>query len=98
MSAGVAYVLDAEHQFPKLCNTELVELYRLDDENELVALHAVIETHAHKTHSKRAEQILNAWHEYSQLFWRVLPRGTTTSACDFVRGSFHDDSIVLASH
>jgi glutamate synthase (NADPH/NADH) large chain/glutamate synthase (ferredoxin) len=98
MSAGVAYVLDTERRFPKLCNTELVELDRIDDENELAALYAVIEKHAHKTHSERAEQILNGWHEYSQLFWRVQPRGTATSACDFVRGSFQDDSMALASH
>jgi glutamate synthase domain-containing protein 2/glutamate synthase domain-containing protein 1/glutamate synthase domain-containing protein 3 len=98
MSAGVAYVLDTERHFPKHCNTELVELDRIEDENELDALRVVIEAHARKTRSKRAEQILNAWHEYSQLFWRVQPRGIATTACDFARGSSHDGTMVRASH
>ena len=61
-------------------------------------LYAVIEAHARKTHSKHAAQILDGWDEYSQLFWRVLPRGTAASACDFVRGTFYDDSMAIASH
>ena len=97
-SAGVAYVLDTEGLFPSRCNTELVGLDRIEDEHELDALRTVVEAHARKTHSKYAAQVLDEWHEYSQLFWRVLPRGTATSACDFVRGSFHDDSMAIASH
>ena len=38
MSAGVAYVLDTEDRFPEDCNTELVELDRIEDDNELDAL------------------------------------------------------------
>jgi glutamate synthase domain-containing protein 3 len=98
MSSGVAYVLDIDRQFPKSCNTELVGLDLIEDQHELDALRAVIEEHARKTHSKRAEQILNEWYEYSQLFWRVLPRGTTTSARDFVRGSLHDEDLARASY
>ena len=98
MSAGVAYVLDTQHHFPRHCNTELVELDRIEDEQELDALRTVVEAHARKTHSKYAAQILDEWDEYSQLFWRVQPRGIATSACDFVRGSFHDDSMAIASH
>ena len=96
MSAGVAYVLDTQRHFPQRCNTELVELDRVDDEHELGALRMVIEAHAHKTHSQRAKHILDDWYEYSQLFWRVLPRGTTASACDFVSGSLYDGSMARA--
>jgi glutamate synthase domain-containing protein 2/glutamate synthase domain-containing protein 1/glutamate synthase domain-containing protein 3 len=98
MSSGVAYVLDVERKFPQRCNTELVGLDLIEDQHELDALRVVIEEHAHRTHSKRAEQILNEWYEYSQLFWRVLPRGTTTSARDFVRDSLHDEDLARASY
>jgi glutamate synthase domain-containing protein 2/glutamate synthase domain-containing protein 1/glutamate synthase domain-containing protein 3 len=99
MSSGVAYVLDIEHVFPRHCNTELVELDRIEDTYELEALYSVIESHVRKTHSKHAEEILSYWHDYSQLFWRVLPRGTSTSACDFVSVSLHDgSSMVRASY
>jgi glutamate synthase domain-containing protein 3 len=98
MSSGVAYVLDAARHFPKHCNTELVELDRIDDENELAALYSVIEEHARKTHSKYATEILTQWHEYSLLFWRVLPRGTMTSASDFARGNVVDGSMARVSN
>jgi len=84
MSAGVAYILDPEGVFPQRCNTELVDLHRLDDPAEAEALHEVIGWHARKTRSKHAASILDNWEKLRQAFWCVLPRGSTTSACDFV--------------
>jgi glutamate synthase (NADPH/NADH) large chain/glutamate synthase (ferredoxin) len=97
MSSGVAYVLDTEGVFSNRCNRELVDTLRIDDENELAALRTVVEWHARKTRSKRAEEILKNWDEVSGSFWRVLPRGTTTSACDFVDASEYDGTILSAS-
>jgi glutamate synthase domain-containing protein 2/glutamate synthase domain-containing protein 1/glutamate synthase domain-containing protein 3 len=98
MSSGVAYVLDTENLFSTRCNTELADLNRIDDANELEALRTVIEWHARKTRSKHAEQILEQWDEIQGQFWRVLPRGTTTSACDFVDTGEYDHSLISASH
>jgi glutamate synthase domain-containing protein 2/glutamate synthase domain-containing protein 1/glutamate synthase domain-containing protein 3 len=98
MSSGVAYVLDTENRFPARCNTELVELGRLDDPRELDALRIVVEWHARKTRSKYAEQLLERWHEVRGRFWRVLPRGTNTSACDFVDAGEYDTHLMSASH
>lgn len=98
MSSGVAYVLDTENVFPTRCNTELVDLNRIDDARELEALRTVIEWHARKTRSKHAEQILDQWETLQGQFWRVLPRGTSTSACDFVDTGEYDHSLMSASH
>ncbi|HLG62926.1 MAG TPA: glutamate synthase large subunit [Ktedonosporobacter sp.] len=98
MSSGIAYVLDNVGKFPMRCNSELVELHRIDDCDEAEALRTIIEWHARKTHSRHAEHILKQWHRMQGLFWRILPRGTSTSACDFVKSSDYDDSRVSVSH
>ncbi|GHO92024.1 glutamate synthase [Reticulibacter mediterranei] len=98
MSSGVAYVLDTENLFSTRCNTELADLSRIDDANELEALRTVIEWHARKTRSKHAEHILEQWDTIQGQFWRVLPRGTSTSACDFVDTGEYDHSLMSASH
>ncbi len=84
MSAGVAYVLDMTGVFPVRCNTELVELQRIDDPDEMEAVRTIIAWHGKKTRSWRAAQVLAEWSRMQRRFWRVLPHGTATSACDYV--------------
>jgi glutamate synthase domain-containing protein 3 len=98
MSSGVAYVLDIDNRFPPRCNTELVDLLRVEDPREAEALRTVIEWHARKTRSKRASYILGDWQRMQGLFWRVLPRETSASACDFVDSSEYDGTMMSASH
>ncbi|HZU02997.1 MAG TPA: glutamate synthase large subunit, partial [Ktedonobacteraceae bacterium] len=98
MSSGVAYVLDEADVFPLRCNTELIELRRIEDAREREALRIVIGWHARKTRSKRAIQILDAWDAMHDLFWCVLPKGTGTSACDFVDAGEYDVAPMSASH
>ncbi len=93
MSSGVAYVLDEQEIFPLRCNTELVDLLRIEDGGELEALRVVVGWHARKTRSKRALAILDNWDQMSHLFWRVLPKGTSTSACDFVDIGEYDNAV-----
>ncbi len=84
MSAGVAYVLDMEGVFPTNCNTELVELQRMNDAGEQEALRTIILWHRKKTHSWRAAQLLAEWSRMHRLFWRVSPIGREQTASDFV--------------
>jgi glutamate synthase domain-containing protein 3 len=77
--------------FPKRCNTELVELQRIHNPDEIDALHTIIQWHGKKTRSWRAAQILAEWSRMQRAFWRVLPRdlnvnGQTNirAACDYV--------------
>jgi len=98
MSAGIAYVFDPDEVFPVRCNTELVELQRLDDASESEALRIIISWHVKRTHSKHAMRILNEWEHARHAFWRVHPRNSTTSACDFVDTSEYDAELLRASH
>lgn len=83
MSSGVAYVLDREHVFSRRYNPDLVELERINDSREYEALYDMIQTHARKTHSQYATRLLENWEYLRDLFWRVQPRGTETTALDF---------------
>jgi glutamate synthase domain-containing protein 2/glutamate synthase domain-containing protein 1/glutamate synthase domain-containing protein 3 len=98
MSSGVAYVLDTDNVFSGRCNRELVDIQHIGDEREIAALRTVIEWHARKARSKHAEGILNAWEQLYNSFWRVLPHGTSTSACDFVDGGDYDQGLLSASY
>ena len=84
MSGGIAYVLDENSHFIKLCNTEMVELSHLsadvgtvDADNLLEAdearLKALITNHASYTGSKRAQMILDNWNDYLGKFVKVMP-------------------------
>lgn len=84
MSAGVAYVLDMEGTFPNNCNTELVDLQRINDPDEQWALRTIIQWHRKKTHSWRAAQLLAEWSRMQHFFWRVSPVGGAQTASDFV--------------
>ncbi len=84
MSAGVAYVLDMEGIFPTRANTELVDLQRINDDEELEGLRTIIQWHRKKTHSWRAAQLLAEWSRMHRLFWRVSPIGHAQTASDFV--------------
>ncbi|TMC22160.1 MAG: glutamate synthase large subunit [Chloroflexi bacterium] len=98
MSSGVAYVLDTTEHFAERCNIDQVELLRIGDARESIALRTVVEWHARRTRSKHAIQILEDWDNLQNQFWRVLPCGTTTSACDFVDAGEFDGRVVSASH
>jgi len=95
MSAGVAYVLDTKGIFPMRCNTEMVELQRLDDPDEIEALREVIHWHRQKTHSWRAAQVLAEWSRMQRLFWRVSALHYPQTASDFViaHSEAHDMSL-----
>jgi glutamate synthase domain-containing protein 2/glutamate synthase domain-containing protein 1/glutamate synthase domain-containing protein 3 len=101
MSAGVAYVLDLAGVFPRRCNTELVELQRIHDPDEIDALRTIIQWHGKKTRSWRAAQILAEWTRMQRVFWRVLPRDssvhaqtTSRTACDYVDAHFFSAEVL----
>ncbi|MBE3559260.1 MAG: glutamate synthase large subunit [Ktedonobacteraceae bacterium] len=96
MSSGVAYVLDLEETFQQRCNTDLVDIGRIEDEDELEALRSIVERHARKTRSKWAEHILKHWEHMVPCFWRVLPRGTSTTARDFADAGEYSGSQIRA--
>ena len=74
MSGGVAYVLDLEGTFGANCNTEMVDLDRLDDEEELGRVHELIARHVVLTGSAIGRRVLGAWSAMTARFVAVIPR------------------------
>jgi glutamate synthase domain-containing protein 3 len=90
MSGGIAYVLDADGEFHKRCNTAMVDLEPLLPESEQQAklarelwhdktadealLRHLIENHARYTGSRRAQDILAGWASYRSKFVKVFPK------------------------
>jgi glutamate synthase (ferredoxin) len=72
MSGGVAYVLDELGDFAGHCNTGMVALETLDD-NDKAILKQMIEKHEKYTGSARASMLLINWSVYSDRFVKVMP-------------------------
>jgi glutamate synthase (NADPH/NADH) large chain/glutamate synthase (ferredoxin) len=73
MSNGVAYVLDPEERLPSRHNPEMVKLERVMDPDDLEQLYGLIREHFEKTGSPKAQEILDTWHYFRDLFWKVCP-------------------------
>jgi len=74
MSGGVAYVLDELNDFPGRCNSSMVGLERIIDEEEAECVRLLIKKHADCTGSQRAFKILAFWEEMVPRFVKVMPR------------------------
>jgi len=72
MSGGVAYVFDEHGDFASRCNTEIVALETLDQQDK-ATLKAMIEQHEKLTGSARAAIILINWQVYADRFVKVMP-------------------------
>src|SRR5436189_188022 len=72
MSGGIAYVLDPDGAFPARCNTELVELEEMEDE-DLEVVRALVEEHGERTDSRVAARVLDRWDDLSQSWVKVMP-------------------------
>lgn len=74
MTGGMAFVLDSAGDFQHHYNPELVQVDRIWRNTDVDLLRSLILDHAYKTDSRRAREILDHWHEYQPLFWRIMPQ------------------------
>ncbi|EKV03000.1 glutamate synthase family protein [Leptolyngbya sp. PCC 7375] len=74
MSGGIAYVLDEAGDFATRCNTEMVDLERLEEAEEIADLREMIEKHHRYTGSHRAKTVIDHWESVLPKFVRVIPR------------------------
>lgn len=72
MSGGYAYVLDAAGDFAQKCNTELVDISPIV-EDDAISLKALLEEHVSRTGSPKAQRLLDDWAGTMTRFVRVLP-------------------------
>ncbi|MVN91080.1 glutamate synthase large subunit [Mucilaginibacter aquatilis] len=73
MSGGIAWVYDAESEFARNCNVEMVDLDPLSKEDE-EQITALLKKHVHLTNSKVAQQLLANWAQASARFIKVFPK------------------------
>jgi glutamate synthase (NADPH/NADH) large chain len=74
MSGGVAYVLDLHGGFTGRCNPAMVDLDRLEDDDEVALVHELLARHAMLTGSTVAARVLDAWPAMLARFVAVVPR------------------------
>ncbi|MBX2865754.1 MAG: glutamate synthase large subunit [Leptolyngbyaceae cyanobacterium MAG.088] len=74
MSGGIAYVLDETGDFPSRCNTEMVDLERLEEPEEIADLREMIAKHHSYTGSRKAKAVLDDWDGFLPKFFKVIPR------------------------
>jgi glutamate synthase (NADPH/NADH) large chain len=102
MSGGVAFVHDPDNSFPQRCNTEMVDLERVEAEADEAALKRLLENHLRLTGSVVAERILRDWSTSKAQFVKVMPRDykQVLAAIERARrlGLSEDEAVMEASH
>lgn len=73
MSGGIAYVWDAHRDFHLKCNPGMVELERVEAEDDMAELLKMIELHRQYTGSTVARRILQGWPDVAVRFVKVMP-------------------------
>ncbi len=73
MSGGIAYVLDVDGQFRSRCNLDMVDLERVEEEEEIAWLKDRIERHLAATDSAVAGRLLERWPESLAKIVKVMP-------------------------
>nr|ARO91110.1 ferredoxin-dependent glutamate synthase [Flintiella sanguinaria] len=73
MTGGIAYILDENNDVLGKLNKETVKVQRLKTEAGVIQLKSLIEKHANKTGSHKAQTILKEWENYLCKFWQIVP-------------------------
>ncbi len=73
MSGGIAYVWDVDGDFNSKCNMGMVDLDRVEAEEDIAELLELIELHKQYTGSAVAEKVLEAWPDVLNDFIKVMP-------------------------
>ncbi len=73
MTGGLAYFLDEDGSFPTKVNPEIVKVQRVIAPAGEQQLKDLIEAHADRTGSQKAQTILANWSDYLPQFWQLVP-------------------------
>lgn len=73
MSGGIAYIWDKDGQFHTRCNMGMVELFKVDQENDIEELKTIINNHVEATNSAVGKDVLDRWDEVLPQFVKVYP-------------------------
>ena len=73
MSGGVAFVLDEESLFERLCSRDMVSLEAVESEEDIALLRGMVERHLEWTGSEVAERVLENFEVLLPKFVKVMP-------------------------
>ena len=73
MSGGYAYVLDEDGGFESRCNTDMVGLEPVTDDEDIATLRDLIEEHVRHTGSGKGSRVLADWDDMLPKFVKVFP-------------------------
>lgn len=73
MSGGIAFVFDEDGKFSQRCNTEMVSLSRLSEDDDVSLVKLMIRKHIQYTGSPFASKILENFTSYCPMFVKVFP-------------------------
>ena len=100
MSGGIAYVLDESGDFPAHVNTQMVQIERLQDAEEIARVRGMIERHRELTGSERARYVLENWDRLLPRFVAVVPKDFKRALASLKRahdqGLTGDEAIMVA--
>ena len=74
MSGGFAYILDETGKFPILCNQEMVDLERLELDEDIDLVQSLLKKHIDATGSTRAQWVLENWDTLQRKFVKIFPK------------------------
>ncbi|XVF10044.1 hypothetical protein REPUB_Repub07fG0149900 [Reevesia pubescens] len=74
MSGGIVYVLNVDGKFESRCNPELVDLDRVEEEEDILTLKMMIQQHQRHTNSQLAREVLADFDNLLPRFIKVIPR------------------------
>lgn len=100
MSGGIAYVYDEDGSFPRKCNKEMVQLYTLEDEEDVAEVQELLQKFYDTTGSDRPLRMLQNWDEHRPKFVKVYPndyrRVLQTQKRFKLEGLSEDEAIMAA--
>jgi glutamate synthase (ferredoxin) len=102
MSGGTAYVLDVKGDFKSRCNTQMVGLELLRDDEDVEMVKELLNRHVKYTQSSVARKILNNWTAMQPKFVKVLPNDYKRVMQAIARarqtGTSEDEAVMEAAH
>ena len=73
MSGGIAYVFDEKNTFKKNCNSDSLNLLKVEEDSDIEQLKELIESHYNYTMSPIAQRILENWEACLPKFIKIFP-------------------------
>jgi glutamate synthase (ferredoxin) len=100
MSGGIAYVLDKNGAFPSHCNRQMVQLYGVEEAEDIELLRTLIRHHAEYTGSQQAWNLLTSWEHVVDKFVKVYPndyRRVIEAQKKIRKAGFSEEEAVMAA-